>query len=978
MPFPTSNLDFELEIATGDLDLGPNRWTWTDVTDRVDGGQTLRVRRGRSDENASPQPASLGLVLANLDGELTPADPRSSLWPNLKKGTPIRYSVGGAGQALFCRGGIGEHCLAPHSDTFDMTADFDVRIRLAPDMWSHASPYSTIPLVGVWGDEGDRSWMLNLAGPGRLNLFHSTDGIGRFTATTFQVVAALRPEWIGCTYEPDTGEGSARRITYYRTDAVTPDEDVTTWDLVQSIELGTPRFVWADGAGQLRIGHYDDTDANTLRGRVHKVELRDGINGTLVADPDFTASEPGDPSVTDSFGNVFTVGASAELSTKATYYVGSIDDMAPKWPHGDNHRDNPAKPSEALVSWSTAGPLRRLQTGKKPIKSSFFRLATNSRWTQYLATYLPCEEQPGADRFASPFPDQPAATVTGIDVGSNTTLPASGQLPTIQSGKTGAWRALVNAGPSGTWNYSMLFLMPAQPDSPDWTQVFYVETQGTIRRWSVELNNGGRRLTGYDAAGNIVEQSTGALTVLDFNDWHVIRLEVETVGGAINWNVRFISIASGGGLDFNGTVIGSSGRVTAVGNETVGPAEGLAFGHVTIDDGTPPVSWTAGADTAWVGETAAHRFYRLCSEHGIEAEVIGDPTVAIGDIRGTEGLTYMMGPQRQLPLVDLLIECAALDQGIIFERRGGPGLVVRTRRTLEAQDPVVVLDALAEEIRSPFEPRFDDKDLVNDVTVEAVAGSSARALDQTSITESGLYDVARSVNSVGGVEIQPAIIGAQLGLQEEIDNQNEDLAAWFLHIGTWPGMRYPTVATDLALSPRMPAVWHTVRLGDRVKVANLPAQHPVSDVDLIVQEISDPFQSTQWRPSITCSPGGPWTLPRLSAGQDPTEPARLAADEPPVLTAGVDAVATELPLGTTDWTDDPDDYPLEVVVGGEVIEAAGVNSDGNYTLTGCVRSVNGVERAHPAGTAVQVAAGYRLALGPGDFRADPSDDNDEL
>src|SRR5690606_28125049 len=66
------------------------------------------------------------------------------------------------------------------------------------------------------------------------------------------------------------------------------------------------------GTATLAIGAFN-TGTVPLDGVVHSVEVRDGIDGTLVANPDFAAQPHGTTQFTDGTGRVWTVRGNARI-----------------------------------------------------------------------------------------------------------------------------------------------------------------------------------------------------------------------------------------------------------------------------------------------------------------------------------------------------------------------------------------------------------------------------------------------------------------------------------------------------------------------------------------------------------------------------------------------------------------------------------------------------------------------------------------
>jgi hypothetical protein len=321
-----------------------------------------------------------------------------------------------------------------------------------------------------------------------------------------------------------------------------------------------------------------------------------------------------------------------------------------------------------------------------------------------------------------------------------------------------------------------------------------------------------------------------------------------------------------------------------------------------------------------------------------------------------------MGPQRRRTFVELIGECSEVDLGVISSRPRSPGLVYRARRTLEHQVAALALDAGNNEIVEQLTPVLDDQRLRNSVSVSSVFGSASKATDPTSISTEGLYETEVEIPGVGGVSVQSSIILSTPGLADAIDDQNHHQATWRLLVGTWPCLRYPTVSTDLGIAPHLLRQWHEVALGDRITIRNLPIQHPNDVIDLIVEAIDETMSPTQWVPILTCSPGGPWMVGELadSSGSILLLPRLTATAELSVAASDTD---TTLSLDTAGWTETTTDFPLLITLGGETVQVGGASSGNPQSLTSVVRSVNGVAKAHPVGTAVEVARPFRLALG---------------
>src|SRR5678809_172817 len=96
--FPDTDLGVKVEIAgVADPGADPATWTFVDVSSRLLRDQPIVIRRGRGDGSASLSSSSCTFALDNSDGELTPTRRASSLWPYVRRTTPVRISVTNVG-----------------------------------------------------------------------------------------------------------------------------------------------------------------------------------------------------------------------------------------------------------------------------------------------------------------------------------------------------------------------------------------------------------------------------------------------------------------------------------------------------------------------------------------------------------------------------------------------------------------------------------------------------------------------------------------------------------------------------------------------------------------------------------------------------------------------------------------------------------------------------------------------------------------
>lgn len=984
--FPIVELAAGIELAFG-AGANPLEWVWTDVTELLADRllrQTLTSKRGRSDESSETTAGSLQATFDNSDGALTPRNASSPYWPNVRRGVPMRQWVE-AGTPALLLGGAGWAQTPDHVD-FAVT-DLDVRFKVDPAAWSHTVDWAlgngsrsfadkVFRFASKWdfANGNGISWHLSQFSAG-WPLLETWDGAASNFYWSPRILAFRRSVWLAMTHDVDDGAGN-NVLRLYSTHLDPPPADVTTWDLFDElVDPGTTSI--ATSAASVAVGSRNQE--GSYIGRIEKFEHRDGINGTIIADPDFTAADPGDMFLKDSTGKIWTLVGDAQISRRRYRYVGNVDDWAgPEWPLGDNEPDNALRPSESRVTATSSGVLRRLGTGarSKPLRSTLYRHIVSDRRRPYVLAYWPMEDPRGAAALGSGLSGGLPAPITGARLADRDDLLASAPLPTVQAGDVASWAAAIPAGAVGAdrWVVDFLWRIDTADADPTYTRLITFRSDGTDggpSLWHWEINDTNIRILAYDSTGAQVESNTVGVPAGSFGAWMLSRFDVQQDGADIDWTWTLINIDVGTGATHSDTIVGSTlGTLLEIGNDVTGPPDGYSFGHVILTDGSVLTSsWLAGADTAWVGETAAHRIWRLCNEERIPIEIVGDPdaTSASSILRGDPANSQPMGPQEQRTLLHLIRSAVRLDMGVLIERRGIPGLQYRTRKTIEAQDPILELDASRHargDIINPLEPRLDDQRLLNDATIRSRFGSAAQIVDQDHIDDEGLYDTELTLEALAGVDVQDAILSSTYGLRLAVDTQNLHQAGWRVHLGTWPELRWPSVTIPIEvialLYPAIIDEWLAVELGDRVTLTNLPVQYPDEAVELIVDHVRESMSSNRWRPQLACSPGGPWLVTKLQgASVDLTLP-RLADDGAVTLTSDITDSATSIALSGTDLTEVAGNYPLDIIVGGERITAAGNTAQ---TLTGCTRSVNGVVKAHSAGAAVAIAYPTILAMG---------------
>jgi hypothetical protein len=402
----------------------------------------------------------------------------------------------------------------------------------------------------------------------------------------------------------------------------------------------------------------------------------------------------------------------------------------------------------------------------------------------------------------------------------------------------------------------------------------------------------------------------------------------------VDWDLDIIPIPQGVGFGVNGSYAGTIGHVTAVESNIVGPSGGISGGHVAVSTDRD-LGWLAPADTAYTGEPAALRVFRLCREQGIP--VVVDGIYSFVWNTDQEAGARTMGPQLPVPLVTLLEQCAAVDRGVLGESRELLGLTYRSGHSLHNQTPVATVSPI-----QPFNPTDDDQHLVNDMTVTRDRGSSARVVDEDSVADQGLHQDSRSINCHG-------------------DWQAADHASWEVHEATWPQMHYPQVAFELAKASAPVDEWLATNLGDQLEATDLPAEHPGTEVAQLLDGFTETIAPYSWGVKANGSPTGPWEVGVL--GDDALGKLDSAGT---TLFNDYDEDDTLLGVSVNTgpvWSTDAGEVPFDIDIGGEQMTVTQVALFlGAVYLFSVTRSVNGVVKSHEAGAVVSLWRPTVLAL----------------
>ncbi len=910
MAFPQSALGVTVGLYLGG--------SWVDVSTDALHRDAINIQRGQSDEGSQADPSSCTLTLKNQAGTYSPRNPLSAYYGIIGRNTPLRVSVNEGTPYLATQGTqfANTGASTPDAAALDITGDIDIRIDVTMANWLTVGTSSSVELAGKFRTSGgnQRSWLFMMRN-GRPWFEWSADGTNVLQKTSTADLTIPSSGRLALRVTLDVNNGAAgNTVTFYTSDTISG-----TWTQLGDpvVTAGTTSIF--NSTAELRVGDGStDIGFYTPDGGVHAFQLRNGIAGSVVANPDFTAQALGATSFADAAGRTWTVNNYTSISNRRFRFHGEVSSWPQRWDPSGNDVYTPIE---------AAGILRRLGQGAPELRSTLYRGLTTLSTNKPVA-YWPAEDEEGSTTIASGLGGPPMTIVGTPGFGDYEGFAASAPIPLLNDSE---WTGIV-PGYAVSSQLTMRFLLAVPTGgSVNAQSICKVLTSGSAPSWEVVYGTGGTlRVVAKDEEGTILLDS--GYIAFNVNGAKLrVALDLLQNGANVEWDLTTVEpgqtgVTTGGTL--NNQTFGQAKRVIV---NNGGGITDTAVGHVSIQPGITSVYDLADQLNAYIGEKPARRFWRLCQEENI-------PFRLIGHLDDGE----LMGAQTRSTLVSLLTEVAETDLGIMFEPRDLFGLGYRTRESLYNTSATVALDYDAEQVSIGLEPVDDDQATRNDITVTREGGSSARAM-----LETGPLSTQAPPNGVGPYPSSVTIAAMS-------DQQLPDQASWRLHLGTVDEARYPQVTMNLAnaalsSNAALSAAVRALEVGDRLTIANLPSWLPPELVSQLVYGFDELLDNFANEIVVNCVPDSPYQVGVYGTARYGPYASTLAEDLTTTET-GADVATTAGPL----WTTAAGDLPLDIMVGGErmtVTAISGASSPQTFTVT---RSVNGIVKTHLTGAAVQL------------------------
>jgi hypothetical protein len=242
--------------------------------------------------------------------------------------------LGGAGEGSGGSGGAqppgmrtpgvsGSNATTPDNAALDITGDLDLRALISLDDWT---PSAQIGIMGKWTLAGNqRSYLFAMNTTGNLQLYTSTDGVASVqAASTVPISIGAGPLAVRVTIDVNNG-AAGRTITFYVSPNLSSQIDGVPSDVLNSgpwYQLGSPVIIATaitlfSSSAPLEMGSFN-AGANTFPGIFHAGQVRNGIGGTVAADPNFGGQVTDTTSFADSAGRTWTVNGTARVINEST------------------------------------------------------------------------------------------------------------------------------------------------------------------------------------------------------------------------------------------------------------------------------------------------------------------------------------------------------------------------------------------------------------------------------------------------------------------------------------------------------------------------------------------------------------------------------------------------------------------------------------------------------------------------------------
>jgi hypothetical protein len=493
------------------------------------------------------------------------------------------------------------------------------------------------------------------------------------------------------------------------------------------------------------------------------------------------------------------VSVNATSSTGVAYSGFRFFGEVAAWPPGYDTSQR-----DLYVQITASGIWRRIAQAQVPIGSCYWRYVNLLTGTSVPAAYWSMEDGSNTSGFVLSVGTGTNLAATGTPgyTGDGTSFPGSSALPSMNGARIAA---NVSSAATPTNNvFRFALSVPAQNDSSmtAFTSIEIakmISASGGIKMITVSLSNAGQlTVNGYTTTAGGAAAFTGTITTKVTGVPVLVSIELT----ATTWALRIIKPNAGAVLDqVTGARSQAVAAVTQVQINEQGRLQDTIIGQAGVWYTIPALTTAASMIGGLIGELAATRFSRLCTESNIPGTLIGSGGAA-------------MGPQVSDTMASVLQSIEDTDGGLLYETRDQFGLGYRTLASIQNQGAAAVINYSAGHLGAPLAPTYDDALLKNQWSVTNYDGYVA-----TAQLNSGAISIQPPPNGVGQGYSQSKSINAQN------DSQANAIAQQLLMLGTVDDVRFPVVTVNFqrTAAGSLFATVPGLRVGDYFQITNMPA-----------------------------------------------------------------------------------------------------------------------------------------------------------
>lgn len=215
--------------------------------------------------------------------------------------------------------GTGDYASTPDHADLDITGDIDIRCVVALDDWT---PTSQKTVFSKWSASvpADWSYVLSVRTDGTLRLQWRTTGQLEDNAFSSVAPTVSNGAILAIRATLDVNNGAGGRDVKFYTKATTGASAFADCASDSGwTQLGTTQTTGAtssikSGAAVVAAGANEEGGSEFVAGKYYAAVVKNGIDGTTAANPDFTAQTPGATSFDDGTGKTWTLAGNAAIT----------------------------------------------------------------------------------------------------------------------------------------------------------------------------------------------------------------------------------------------------------------------------------------------------------------------------------------------------------------------------------------------------------------------------------------------------------------------------------------------------------------------------------------------------------------------------------------------------------------------------------------------------------------------------------------